>query len=210
MVMTIDEMIANGYGRSVNVGAFPTEGTGGGAALVIDIDQPRLAIGIPGGYCLRPLRFEIVIKGGISTADGDEVEALLAVDSLGLWTGDGTSTAENPSNMRTDLDKGSGCRVGSIFSADMTTTPGNNQTAADPVLDMELARILESADQAGTAANAVYRIIRLEYQPKHPPYIVGPATLLAYWGGTIASPAFLIGTWLEGPAKEFLPAIAGL
>ena len=210
MVMSIEEMIANGMGRSVTLGAFSTPGTGGGAALVIDLDQPRLAIGIPAGYCIRPLYFEVVMQTGISTADSDETEALIAVDSIGLWTGDGTSTAENPSNMRTDLDKGSGCRVGSTFTADMTTTPGNGLAAADPVLDMELARLVETSDQAGTAANAVYTIAKLLYMPKYPPYIVGPATLLVYFGGTIATPSFCIGQWVEGPARDFLPAIAGL
>ena len=210
MVMTIDEMVAQGMGRTVTVGAFSTPGTGGGAALVIDIDQPRLAIGVPAGNCIRPIRFEVVMQTGISTADGDETEALIAADSLGLWTGDGAHTDENPSNMRTDLDKGSICRVGSTFTGDMTTTPGNGGTAADPVLDMELARLVETADQAGTAANAVYTIARLLYEPKYPPYLVGPCTLLVYFGGTIATPSFVIGQWVEGSVRDFLPAIAGL
>lgn len=211
MLQELYELVKKGYGRSVTVGAFSTGIVGGGAGTILDLDQPEFTIGVPAGYALIPLYVEIVVKGGVSTADGDETEALLAADSLGLWTGDGTFTSENPSNLRTDLDKGAACRVGSAFTADMTTTPGNGGAAADPVLDMELARVVESADQGGTAANVAYRIIRLLYQPNYPPILVGPSSLLGYWGGTIATvDGFAIVHWVEGPAREILPAIAGL
>src|SRR3990167_7313152 len=153
---TIAELIRNGQGRHITVGALSTPIVGGGNGTVLDLDQPEFAIGVPSGSAIRIVRAEIVVQGGIATGDSDETEALIAVDSLGLWSGDGTLTNENPSNMRTDLDKGSLCKVGSTFTADMTTTPGNGLAAADPVLDMELARLVETSDQAGTAANAVY------------------------------------------------------
>ena len=210
-IPTIEELIQKGWGRSVTVGALSTGIVGGGDGTVFDQDQPEFAIGVPAGVCIRPFYAEVVVQGGVATTDSDETEALIAVDSLGLWTGDGTLTNENPSNLRTDLDKGSMCRVGSAFTGNMTTTPGNGGTAAAPVLDMELARIVEINDQAGTVASATYRIIRLEYQPNYPPFLVGPCTLLGYWGGTRATVGgFAVIQWVEGPVSEMLPALAGL
>ena len=210
-IPTIEELIQKGWGRSANVGTLSTGIVGGGDGTVFDQDQPEFAIGVPAGVCIRPFYIEVVVQGGIATTDSDETEALIAVDSLGLWTGDGTVTNENPSNLRTDLDKGSMCRVGSAFTGNMTTTPGNGGTAAAPVLDMELARIVEINDQAGTVASAAYRIIRLEYAPNYPPFLIGPCTLLGYWGGTRATVGgFAIVQWVEGPVSEMLPAIAGL
>ena len=210
-IPTIEELIQKGWGRSVTVGALSTGIVGGGDGTVFDQDQPEFAIGVPAGVCIRPFYAEVVVQGGVATTDSDETEALIAVDSLGLWTGDGTLTNENPSNLRTDLDKGSMCRVGSAFTGNMTTTPGNGGTAAAPVLDMELARVVEINDQAGTVASATYRIIRLEYQPNYPPFLVGPCTLLGYWGGTRATVGgFAVIQWVEGPVSEMLPALAGL
>ena len=197
----LDRMVADGYGKAVTVGAFSTGIVGGGAGTILDLDQPELVIGVPSLLVVRILRAEIVVKGGLSTADSDETEALLAVDSLGYWTGDGTSTAENPSNLNTKFDKASACRVGSAFTADMTTTPRNNGTAADPVLDMELARVVESSDLQGTAANMVYRIIRLEYAPAIPPWLEGQCSICVYWGGTLANiDGFCNVQWVEAPS----------
>lgn len=210
-IPSITELIERGYGRSVTVGAFSTGIVGGGDGTILDQDQPEFAIGVPAGYCIRPIYIDIVVKGGIATTDADETEALIAVDSLGVWFGDGTVTNENPSNLRTDLDKGSLCHVGSAFTGNMTTSPGGGVAAAAPVLDMELARTLESNDQAGAVASAAYRIIKLVYEPDHPPFLVGPCTLLGYWGGTRATiEGFAIVQWVEGPTKDFLPSVAGL
>ena len=112
--------------------------------------------------------------------------------------------------MNTRFDKGSSCRVGSAFTADMTTTPRNGGTAADPVLDMELASVVESADQAGTAANAAYRLIRLLYMPNLPPFLTGPCSLLGYFGGTIATvDGFVRLHWVEAPI-DVMEKAAGL
>lgn len=196
----LDRMVADGYGRAVTVGAFSTGIVGGGNGTVLDLDQPELVIAIPTNLVVRILRAEIVVQGGISTADSDETEALLGVDSLGYWTVDGTSTAENPSNLNSRLDKGSACKVGSAFTADMTTTPRNGGTAADPVIDIELARVVETADQGGTAANVAYRGIRLEYQPLIPPWLEGQCSIVGYWGGTIATVGgYAVVQWVEAP-----------
>lgn len=205
--LTIEEAIALGMGRSMTVGAFSTGIVGGGAGTVLDLDQPEFAVAVPAGYVIRPFYVEIAVQGGISTLDSDETEALLAADSRSRWAGDGTFTAEQPSNLRSDLVEGSACLCGSAFTADMTTT-NEVGTAADPNLDMELARIVETADQAGTAANVAYRVIRLVYEPRYAPYLVGPCTLLGYWGGTVATVGgFAVVQWVEGKISDLLPAI---
>ena len=205
----IEEMILKGMGRSVTVGAFSTGIVGGGAGTVLDIDQPEFVIGVPAGYFIRPIFVNMSVQPGIETADSDEADLLLAVDSLGLWSGDGTSTAENPSNLRTDLDKGSACRVGSAFTADMTTTPGNGGSAADPVLDMELMRVSQISN-FGDATGISHRSLELLFQPNYPPILVGPCSLIGYWGGTIATVGgFAVIQWVEGPTRD-LPSLAGL
>ncbi len=206
-ILTIEEAIRLGMGRAVTVGALSTGVVGGGAGTVLDIDQPELAIGVPAGIVIRPIFIGAQVQVGAATTDADESEILAAVDSLGLWTGDGTVTDENPSNMRTDLDKGSACRVGSAFTADMTTTPGNGQVAADPVLDMELDRAVVQLELA-TAAAQNYINLALRYEPRYPPFIVGPATVLVYFGGTVATVGgFIQAQWVEGKKSDLLPAI---
>lgn len=194
----LDRMIADGFGRAVTAGAFSTGFVGGGAGTVLDLDQPELVIGIPAQVVARLLLCEVVINGGLATTDSDETEALIAVDSLGVWSGDGTSTAESPSNMNSKYDKGSMCRVGSAFTADMTTNPRGGGAAADPVLDMELARLVESADLQGTAANMIYRVLRLVYEPSYPVWLEGPASICVYFGGTRATiDGFILARWVE-------------
>ena len=196
MLAYLDKMIADGYGRGVTVGAFSTP-VGGGT--ILDLDQPHLAVGVPAGFCLRPIYMSSSLFAGISTADADETELLVSVDSLGLWTGDGTSTAENVSNLNTKLDKGSACRVGSAFSGNMTTTPRNGGTAAAPVLDLELFHFAEVADQAGTAANAFYRLRNPVYAPEYPVWLEGPCSLFVHIGGTVAVTALTVVHWIEAP-----------
>lgn len=188
MLSYLDRMIADGYGRSFTIGAFSTP-VGGGT--ILDLDQPHFVVGVPANMVLRPIYVDSVLHAGISTGDADETEILVAADSLGEWRGDGTFTVETPSNMNSKYDKG-GLQAGSAFSADMTTSPRNGAAAADPVLDMELAHLVETADQAGTAANVAYRIRKLTYQPNYPVWLEGPASLLVYVGGTIAVTALTV------------------
>jgi len=205
-LLSIDEMIAKGMGRGVTVGAFSTPIAGGGAAAVIDLDRPQLAIGVPAGHVIRPFYAAAQVQPGVATTDADETEVLLAADSQGLWTGDGAHTDENPSNLRTDLGKGSGCRVGSLFTGDMTTTPSFG-AAADPVLDMELIREVMTLELA-TAANQNLYLVRFVYEPDFPPFLVGPCTLCLYFGGTVAIVGgFAQVQWVEGRIADMLPPI---
>ena len=199
-LLSIDEAIAKGMGRSLTVGSLTTP-VGGGTVLLLA--QPMVAIGVPSGYCIRPLRLSCQVQPGLLAADNDETEILFAVDSLGLWTGDGTSTSEQPSNMRTDLKKGSACRVGSAFTANMTTTPTYGAAAA-PVLDMELARLVQQGDVQGVAATVWQSQLQLVYEPQVPPFLVGPCTLLCYFGGTVATiGGFIQAAYVEGRTEEF-------
>lgn len=207
MTREIDQMIANGFGRRVTVGAFSTGIVGGGAGTVLDLDQPELAIAVPSGYTIRPVRIDVQVQVGLVAADNDESEILIAVDPYGQWTGDGTFTSELPINMRTDLGQGSACRVGSAFTADMTTTPDGG-AAADPVLDIELARKVETFDIFSTGTSVLLKELSLTYEPQFPEFIVGPATLLVYFGGTIANVGgFVQAAWLEGRNHEFFARV---
>ena len=207
-LVSIDEMVAKGMGRAVTVGAFSTGIVGGGAGTILDLDQPELAIGVPSGYCIRPLYIFCQVQTGLAATDNDENEILFAVDSKGLWSGDGTFTAEEPSNLRSDLFAGSACRVGSAFTADMTTTqPG--VTAADPILDMELDREVKTYEIEGTATSTHWdRGVTLHYEPSYPPFLAGPCTLIVYFGGTVANiGGFVQVHWVEGRRNELLPPL---
>ena len=206
-LVSIDEMIAKGMGRAMAVGEFSTGIVGGGAGTVFDQDQPEFAVGVPAGLFIRPIYIAVQVQPGAATTDADETEILIAVDSLGLWRGDGTLTQETPSNLRSDLDKGSACRTGSAFTGNMTTTPGYAvSAAAAPVLDIELAREVQTLELATAAGQNLY-LVRLTYQPKYPPILVGPCTLLGYWGGTVATVGgFAQVQWVEGPVT-MLPAL---
>lgn len=199
----LDDMIAQGMGRHMTIGALSTGIVGGGVGTVIDLDRPDGVIGVPAGMCIRPVRISAQSQVALVAADNDENEILVAVDSLGLWSGDGTFTREEASNMRTDLAKGSACRLGSAFTADMTTTPAYG-AAADPVLDMELARAVETFDVFSTGTSANLKKLDLLYEPAHAPFLVGPCSLLIYYGGTVATVgSFAQLSWVEGRYQDF-------
>ncbi len=202
---SIDEMISKGWGRSALCGAFSTGKVGGGATNVLDLDQPELIIGVPAGLAIRPFRIGVQVQGGAITTDADETELLIAVDSLGLWKGNGTHTDVTPSNLRTDLDKGSACRVAQAETGDLETTPGYGVMAsADPVLDMELARMVQTID-IGTNAGHTANMLNFLYEPDYPPILVGPCTLFVYFGGTVATVGgFAQAQWVEGPKSEMV------
>ena len=204
MTLTIEEMIAAGMGRSMTVGAFSTGIVGGGAGDVLDQDQPEFAIGVPGGYVMRPIYVNIVVHPGVTLADSSETESLIAVDSLGLWRGDGTVTIETPSNLNTAFAKGSALRCSSAFTGNMTTiTLGGAEAGAAPVLDLELSRFATTAN-FGDATGIIETPFVHVYEPKYPPFLVGPCTLLGYWGGTIATiGGFAIVQWVEGRLADF-------
>ena len=207
---SIEELIEAGYGRHMTVGGFSTGIAGGGLAAIIDIDQPRWIVSVPAGYAIRPLLVDMIAQPGVTTADSDETEVLLAVDSLAFWRVAAASTDETPTNMRTDLAQGSICRCASAFTANIALVTAEGASAV-PVLDLELGRNLEMTDFNASATSITFHAVRLLYEPENPPYLVGPCSLLGYFGGTIANVGgYAIVEWVEGPASLLLPAIAGL
>lgn len=173
-------LIARGYGWHADVGAFSTPIQGGGAGTVLDQDQPEFTISVPSGYTLIPVRFHVACQVPISAADSDENEILLAVDRAAAQDGTGTATAETPCNMRTNTASGCPATVRSAYTADAT----------NPTLNYELAHAVKVVDYVGTPATANENELSLVYEPKFPPFIVGPACVLGYWGGTVAVTGF--------------------
>lgn len=170
-------LIARGYGYHVDVGAFQTPITGGGAGTVFDQDQPEFGISAASGTTLVPIRVSVACMPGLQTTDSHTSEILLAVDRVAAWAGDGTVTAETAINLRTSV---TGNPTGvTCFSA----ATGN---ITNPTLGMELAHVAQLTDVQGTAATVNMYSLNLLYEPLCPPLLVGPCCLYGYFGGSIA------------------------
>ncbi len=198
---SLEAMVAAGYGFHATVGAFSTPIVGGGAGTVLDLDQPEFLLSVPSGTAIKIIRAHIQLQTPLLATDADESEAILVVDRTAAWAADGTSTAETLFNMRTDNPVSSTCTAASAFTADMTST-----LAADPVLGIELARSVITGDVNGTPGfAALLTKHELLYEPKVPLIVVGPAMVLGYWGGTVATSGYGQIQFIEYPA-----AFAGL
>lgn len=174
-------LIARGFGWHVDVGAFSTPITGGGAGTILDQDQPELVIGVGIGWTLIPLRIHVACQTPLIAADSDESEILIAVDRAAAAAGlAGNGTLETPTNMRTSTGSGCPCEVYSAMTGNIT----------NPTLGHELAHAVKVGDVQGTAANALWGDLSLVYEPLHPPMIVGGAGLYVYFGGTVATTGF--------------------
>lgn len=169
-------LIARGYGWNVTVGSLSTGITGGGAGTVLDLDRPEFGISVPSGYCMVPIRVSIQARIGLQTTDSHVSEILLAVDRTAAWAGDGTVVTETPLGLRTNVSSGCPLSAFSAATADIT----------DPVLSFELARKEALTDVQGTAATVNVYQFDLLYEPEQPPFIIGPAAMYGYWGGSIA------------------------
>lgn len=188
-------LIMEGRGFVVNVGAFSTPAIGGGTAgAVLDANAPECLVSVPTGTSILPLRISIDIQQGAYVTEGDECEAIIAVDQDGAWDTVGTSTGETIYNLNTLHSNTSACVARSEFNTEPMTTP---------TLDIELAHIVAEADATGTAwgssSHFGWTTLQLVYEPVNPPIINGPAMLIVFWGGTVATSAFATITWLELP-----------
>ena len=182
--------IMAGKGFQVTVGAFSTPVTGGGAGTILDQDQPELVLSVPSGYILVPLRFTVQCHTPLLATDADEAEILIAADRAAASNASGsTGTVETIFNLRTDLTTGSM----------VTAVSANTGNITNPTLGIELARRVVTGDMNGTPANALWGLLDLEYEPNNPPFIVGPAAVYFYWGGTVATTGFAQATWVELP-----------
>lgn len=183
--------VVRGYGWNVTVGALSTPIVGGGNGTVLDAEQPELAIAVPAGYCMVPLRTAVEVELGIQTTDSHVTEILIGVDRTQLPTA-GTSTLETPVNMRTDVASTCPLTVRSAYTADTIT----------PVLD-ELDRAQVLTDVQGTAATVNAYQLKTVYEPGVSPIIVGPAGFYVYFGGDIAASGFIQASFLALPANLF-------
>lgn len=173
-------LVARGFGWHIDVGAFSTPITGGGNGTVLDQDQPEFGVSVASGWTLVPLRVHVVCQTPLIAADADESEILLAADRAAAWANDGTVTSETPTNMRSDITDGSPANCFSAATANITS----------PTLGIELGHAAVTGDVQGTAATALWGELSLLYEPLNPPFLVGPAAMYGYWGGTVATTGF--------------------
>jgi hypothetical protein len=194
----IQAAILEGRGFIFNAGAFSTPVVGGGAGTIIDNDQPEVGILIPSGTTIVPFRVHVQLTTPLLAADSDEAETVFYADTTAATAAlalDGTWTnTVTPKNMRvaaTNVNT-SECTVKTLCTADTT----------EPTETIDLFHSVILADLNGTAANALWTRHDVLYEPKNPLYIVGPALVFGYWGGTVATNAFLQFAYLEFPTTQ--------
>lgn len=182
-------LVLEGRAYAAKAGAFSTPVDGGGATAVISLVRPRVALSIPSGTTIIPLRVAVQCQTPLLAADNEEIEILLGIDRTQANAA-GTSTAVTKFNLRTDNAYSSLCTVTAVHTADLATSP---------VLGIELARKVKVGDVQGTAATTMWTDLDLLYPlvGQHAPVIVGPASLLVYWGGTVATTGFAQVEWAE-------------
>jgi len=183
--------VLQGRGFHVDVGAFSTPITGGGDGTVLDQDEPECGISVPTGTAIIPIRIHVQAVTPLLAADNDESEILIAWDQAAAIDA-GTSTSETALRMHDGSSVSSRCTCYSAYTAACT----------NPTLSVELARSIILGDVNGTAANALWTKNELLYIPDPAPIIVGPASLIIYWGGTVATSGFAQVEWLEYYTSE--------
>ena len=177
-----DMMIARGFGWQITVGEFTTGIVGGGAGTVLLATDPELVVQVSAGQTLVPLRISVQLETPLTAADDDESEVLITVDrTQNVLSVDADGTVEVPMNMRSDI----------VGSGPFTAVSANvGATPATMTRSFDLAHRVKVVDVNGVTANALWGEIEVTYEPKHPLFIVGPATLGIYWGGTVATSGF--------------------
>lgn len=181
-------MIARGYGWLIQVGALTTPIVGGGNGTVLDLEQPELAINCPSGYAMIPLRIAVQCQVGLQTTDAHESEIVIGLDRTQVQVA-GTSTAESPTNMRTDITTNCPFTSYSAYTADGNATP----------IITELARKQAVTDVQTAVGVNVYQL-DLVYEPANPPMLIGPGNISVWFGGDIAVPGFIQASVLAFPA----------
>lgn len=184
----VDLLIASGHGHHGTIGTLTTGITGGGGTTLILIDQPEGIINVGANTAVIPVRIAVQCEPGLIAADDEVDEILIAVDHAKAVDGLNVTTVVNEPvfNMRGDL--------GSSLSGEVSMWSAVTAAITAPVLDVELARATVIRELAGAAANALIKPLELLYEPLHPPIIMGNAALgasiLVYWGGTVAVVGF--------------------
>lgn len=181
-------LIARGFGWHVQVGALTTPIVGGGNGTVLDLEQPELAINCPSGYCMIPLRIHVQVQPGLQTTDAHETEIIIGMDRTQIQVA-GTSTAETPANLRTDITSAAPFTSFSAYTADGNATP----------IITELARKQAVTDVQTAVGVNVYQL-DLVYEPVNPPFLIGPGNISVWFGGDIATPGYIQATVIAIPA----------
>jgi hypothetical protein len=184
-------------GRIFNctVGTLSTGIQGGGAGTAFDLDQPEFLISIPSGTTVCPINFAVQITAGDALADHGTNMIAVTYSLLYNWDTTGACTSETPTCMKTVGGRSSNCVVRSAFTGDNLSTSGS-----DFVHDIDLAR---SAIKIDLPANGEVAVVQeLNWKPNPSPYLVGPGTILGYWGGTVALYGFAQLYWAEYQTSE--------
>ncbi len=149
--------------------------TGGGAGTTIDQDQPELAVSVPEGQVLVPVRIKVGAQVDL-IADADVGSIIATVDRATALAA-ATSTTEVPVNLNGQIATPCPATVLSAITADI----------ADPVeteiLDYVTARSVVLSSVGNQAI-----LVAMDYKPDYPEFILGPCTMYVYWGGTQAVP----------------------
>ena len=183
-------LIARGFGWNTTVGAVSTGIVGGGNGTTVVLARPQLAIKVPTGQCLVPLRVSVEVELGLQTTDSHVTEILVSIDRTQVPTA-GTSTTEVPINMRTDITVPCPLTVWSAFTGD---------TGVALALD-ELDRAQALTDVQGVATTVNVYQLKTVYDPRWPPFICGPAGFFVHYGGDIAATGFIQASFLAIPSS---------
>jgi hypothetical protein len=183
------QWVLEGRCWNMTVGTFSTPITGGGNGTILDADQPEFVINVPSGTVIALLRARIDAQVP-ADQDADELEILLAIDRAAEVAA-GTFTAETPICLRTDLSGGSRVTARSAYTGNTTAAPTLHIELAHPV------KIVNIVTSGITSTDLV-----LDFDPIAKPFIVGPAAVVGYWGGTQAVSAFASIDWAEFTTQE--------
>lgn len=174
-------LIARNLAWHFDAGAFSTPLVGGGNGDVVDQDQPEFGVSVASGYTLIPLRIHIQCQTPVISADSEESEIVLAADRAAAFAvGSGTVVTETPVSLRTNTTSGCPATCFSAGTGDIT----------NPTLNYELGHAVCVADKQNTPTNALWGKLSLLYEPRFPPFLIGPACIYGYWGGTAATSGF--------------------
>lgn len=187
-----DQMIARGFGWAVMAGTLSTPVLGGGAGTILDADQPEVVISIPSGTCCRPLRINVSSTAPLLATDADEFETHWIVDRTQKWDGTGTTfVTETPMNLRTDKTHSCPLTVASAFEGNITGVP----------VESALLGHFQLQGDIQTAVGTTWSGLNVTFDHPHMPFIIGPAMIVGYWGGTVATSAFAAVEVLAFPSS---------
>jgi len=192
----LQAQVARGFGWVVQVGDLTTPIAGGGDTAIIDANKPQLVMDVPAGTTLRPIRIAVDCETPLIATDDDESEIVLSIDRTNVSGATATNgTVETVFNMRTDIVGGSPVSVVSAISTNLT---------GDPAISAELQRANVVADLAGTPVTSLWGSLKMLYEPKYPPFIVGPATVVVHFGGTVATSGYIQAFFLAFPSSKVI------